>query len=135
MDFVGSFPGFRIFAHVSLEATTFTVVRGDANNAGMAAVGYKLPAPHQMAEDFITPDPDSPRRTCKIHPRVKGLLFTDDYRRDDELERFPLAVAESLKKRVQEGELSPRGCRQMGSPTASTSILKSLLSRQRSKRG
>jgi hypothetical protein len=43
--------------------------------------------------------------------------------------------AESLKKRVQEGELSPRGCRQMGSPTASTSILKSLLSRQRSKRG
>ena len=54
MDFVGSFPGLRIFAHVSLEATTFTVVRGDANNAGMAAVGYKLPAPHQVAEDFIT---------------------------------------------------------------------------------
>jgi hypothetical protein len=54
MDFVGSFPGLRIFAHVSLEATTFTIARGDANNAGMAAVGYKLPAPHQVAEDFIT---------------------------------------------------------------------------------
>jgi len=51
---------------------------GDATNVIPAAVGYKLQAPHQVAEDLIVPRPRRNLGAAKIGHSMKRRFFTDD---------------------------------------------------------